>query len=262
MTTKIYGLAHPESGRVRYVGKCVTKLRVRLASHLYKARSGRTRTPSGDWIRQLQHRGLKPTIVLLEEVVEGRWQDAERRWIAKLRAEGRRLLNQHPGGNGAHTRASLPAALTPLLGEIADSRIASMAGLCRETITYHRRRAGITASHDHSQDRPGPGRSRLVMPDDIRARLGTVGDAKLAAEWGVSRGTVTARRKELGVAEKARDPRRGSGHPNSKLTSTAAADIRASYQRGTQNYGVRALAEKYGVDPSTIQAVLKGDTWV
>ena len=150
VSTKIYGLVHPRTGVVRYVGKCVTPLARRLTNHEYRARSGRAKHPLGDWIRSLQHRGLRPQMLLLEDNVAD-WQAAERRWIKSLRDEGRRLLNRHPGGNGAHTRAPLDPKLLPLLGVISDARVAEKTALCRETITYHRRSLGIAASSDRSR---------------------------------------------------------------------------------------------------------------
>lgn len=151
MTTKVYYLSHPVTGDIVYVGKCVTSLKVRRTGHEHKARSGRSKTPLGDWIRDLQSQGLLPVISLLEENPSGRWQDAECAWIARLRSDGHALLNLTPGGNGAHTRAALALEFVSLLGRISDARIAEQAGLCREIIKYHRSRAGIPAAKDTSR---------------------------------------------------------------------------------------------------------------
>lgn len=201
---KIYGLAHPKTKRIRYVGKTVISLKARLSNHEYKARSGRTSTPIGVWIQQLQQAELRPKIVLLQ-VACGRWQDAERRWISKLKAEGARLLNAHPGGNGAHTRASLPKKYQRLLGKISDARIAEMAGLCRETITYHRLRAGVPASGDHSRLRGFVAghqpHNAGVLSKKFMALLGKMSDRELAMKAGVGRKTVTRIRDAEGIPQ-------------------------------------------------------------
>lgn len=202
--TKIYGLAHPKTGRIRYVGKTIISLKARLSNHEYKARSGRTCTPIGIWIRRLQQAGLRPKIVLLQ-VVRGRWQNAERRWISKLKTSGARLLNAHPGGNGAHTRACLPKKFQCLLGKISDARIAEMAGLCRETITYHRLRAGVPASGDRSRLRGfaegHQPHNTVVLPKRFMSLLGKMSDRELAMKAGVGRKTVTRIRDANGVPQ-------------------------------------------------------------
>jgi len=46
--------------------------------------------------------GLKPSMVILEEVPEGAsWEDAECRWIAAANAQGWPLTNTQAGGNGS-----------------------------------------------------------------------------------------------------------------------------------------------------------------
>lgn len=52
---------------------------------------------------------------------------------------------------------------------------------------------------------------------------------------------------------------RGEGHPNSKLTSTVAAQIRSAWAagRGPQ----RLLAAEFGISQSTISAVVRNARW-
>lgn len=68
------------------------------------------------------------------------------------------------------------------------------------------------------------------------------------------------------------NPKKGSDAPNSKLTAKdvraihkAAATYRANPNpklwRGTNPGTVRGLAEKYGVAPSLIQRIIKGESW-
>ncbi len=213
--TCIYALTDPRTGETRYVGKCVTSLRRRLSGHEYKARSGRLKTPLGDWLRELQALSLRPGIVSLEETDE-RWQDAERRWIADQRAGGAPLLNIHAGGNGAHTRAALAPEHVALLGKVSDARIAEQAGLCRETITYHRQRAGVTASGDTSR---GKGRfvkgqaahNRVALAPEHEALFGKVPDRDVATLCGLTRHAIRLRRKALGIPPCSAPIRRRTG---------------------------------------------------
>lgn len=263
--SKIYAIFHPVSGIVVYVGKCVTSLARRLTNHEYRARSGRDTSPKGIWLLSLQQQGLRPGIRLLEET-SARWQDVERKWIAQLRAEGCPLFNVHPGGNGAHTRASLAPEYVALLGTISDARIAEMAHLCRETITYHRRRAGIQASGDRSRSK-GTFKSgqrahnKIEMPQHVLDLLGKRSDGEIATLCGVSREVVQQRRRSAGIS--ALRPRgrhrKGSEHHNAKVTKTIVAAIRAEYI--PRICSCKMLGEKYNLNPSTIHDIVKGKTW-
>lgn len=52
---------------------------------------------------------------------------------------------------------------------------------------------------------------------------------------------------------------RGDTHPNSRLTASAVAEIRAEYAGGEVTQ--RALAEKWGIDPSTVSNVVTRRLW-
>ncbi len=262
---KIYGLAHPRTGIIRYVGKSVIDLRARLSNHVYKARSGRTTTPIGVWIRHLLRNGLRPSILLLENA-SGRWQDAERAWVSRLRSQGRRLLNVYPGGNGAHTRGQLHPQFRELLGKISDARIAELSGLCRETITYHRRRAGIAPAVDRSRHRGfrkgQVPHNKKDLPEACVAQLGLVSDRDLASLFGVSRNALRRRRTQVGVpAFAGRRFCKGTDHPMVKLTVVAVRAVRAEYQKYSRTCGGPALARKYGVDNSTINDIIHQRIW-
>lgn len=100
MTTIIYGLRCPELGKIRYVGKS-SQAPKRLKSHIYSAsRFGRTHKHR--WIANLLAKGLRPELVILEELKEADcWASAERRWIALAVSEGWPLTNLTAGGEGA-----------------------------------------------------------------------------------------------------------------------------------------------------------------
>lgn len=263
----IYGLYHPQTDTIRYVGKTVTPLRRRLSNHEYRARSGRNKGPVGNWIRRLQARGLRPVIRALEEVRTESWQAAERRWVSQLRKEGRRLLNRHPGGNGAHSRAALPAELQKLLGVISDARIAERAGLCRETITYHRRRAGIPASGDRSRCGGVKGlepHNKTVLPQMAIDMMGKVSDKTIAERTGYGKGVIRSHRVALRIPAYNGPPdhRTGVNHHNAKLSPASVRTIKRRYlHRRHGDRTVESLAREFGVHITTIYSVVREKTW-
>lgn len=92
----IYGLADPATEEIRYVGQTVRNPRGRLREHVRNAErplkaKGQRRLRA--WLRSLQE---EPLLVVLEET--GDLDEAECRWIAKLREEGSRLCNMTDGG--------------------------------------------------------------------------------------------------------------------------------------------------------------------
>lgn len=96
----IYALMDPRTSCLRYVGKAVDVER-RLKVHLHE----KAKTLKNNWLKSLKAKGLKPALEVLEEV-DGDGSDAERFWIASLRAAGARLLNATDGGDGFRGRHS------------------------------------------------------------------------------------------------------------------------------------------------------------
>lgn len=99
-TYSIYTLSDHRDGRVRYVGCTSQAPKVRLAGHLYGAKSGRERSRRADWLRRLLQDGVTPTMTIVESVDDGQWETAERRWIAEYRRNGADLTNESDGGAG------------------------------------------------------------------------------------------------------------------------------------------------------------------
>lgn len=98
----IYALSCPESGAIRYIGKC-KNLKSRLGAHLSKAKGFRTNHHSALWIRSLLNRGLKPIIAAVEVLNDDDdWQAAASAAIRKFRDEGCDLTNLTGGGDGFH----------------------------------------------------------------------------------------------------------------------------------------------------------------
>lgn len=102
----IYALCDPRDGRVRYVGK--TDNPERRLDHHIGTRSGRC--ARGKWLRDLHAAGLRPVLVVLQDVEEAKWQHAERRWIRRM-ALRFTLVNAIKGGGGGSKR--MPALLAP-----------------------------------------------------------------------------------------------------------------------------------------------------
>lgn len=254
-TYVIYGLAHPETGIVRYVGKsCNVTVRLRLG---YRAS-----TPVARWLDRLRGRGLKPRVIVFEENGHVDWKIRERHWIKKLRVSGRRLLNVSAGGNGSHTHGPLALKHRQLLGKIPDAHIAERAGLSREAVTYHRQMAGIGPAPRATRRRCvawfPPGHrpfNRRVSDRALLALVGRMNEAAIAERVGLGRNVVSRRLRRLGVA-RTRMPRRGHGN-NARLTPHDVRRLRSAPPRAS----VRTLAKRYGVSRSTIYRARAGETW-
>ncbi len=111
MKTFIYTLIDPRDDQnVRYVG--VTRHpKARLRQHLNdKQPCHRT-----NWIKSLRGVGVKPEMVIIEEIDESNWQERERFWIKHYRDAGCQITNGTDGGDGMpnptpETRTRLRAA--------------------------------------------------------------------------------------------------------------------------------------------------------
>lgn len=96
----IYGLIDPRTNALRYVGESYRPKR-RLGEHVALARiSPNNRRRVVRWVRSLLKVQMLPLLEILEEVPDEAANDAERFWIASLRAAGAQLLNMATGGEG------------------------------------------------------------------------------------------------------------------------------------------------------------------
>ncbi len=107
-TGVIYALAEPGTGAIRYCGKTMRPLRHRITRHLLDARFG-YKSHLYYWIRSVQARGGTPSVIVCESIDISeltrdakivRLNEAEKRWIAQLRALGFNLTNATNGGDG------------------------------------------------------------------------------------------------------------------------------------------------------------------
>lgn len=86
-----------EVGAIRYVG-ITTQPEHRLSRHVREARARKTHRHN--WIMSLIDRGALPTLEVVEWAPD--WDEAERRWVEKLKAEGCDLVNGNDGGLTMH----------------------------------------------------------------------------------------------------------------------------------------------------------------
>jgi hypothetical protein len=95
----VYGIRLETSPEFRYVGLTTASIRRRTRQHIRNAEVG-VRNPFYDWLRKAPQglvfgQSLQVVTTTLEDLGE-----AEVAWIAKLRAQGDRLLNLSDGGLG------------------------------------------------------------------------------------------------------------------------------------------------------------------
>ena len=64
MEVKIYVLIDPETNEIRYVGKTIQSLKVRLTNHLYSV--SKHNPYKFNWIQQLKSKKLIPIIMEIE----------------------------------------------------------------------------------------------------------------------------------------------------------------------------------------------------
>ena len=94
----IYALIDPRTNEIRYIGK-TTNPEARMRRHLRQSELIKP-LHRAHWIKSLVDNGHVPVMRVLETVDAQHWQESERRWIAKYREEGCRLVNMTPGGDG------------------------------------------------------------------------------------------------------------------------------------------------------------------
>ena len=91
-------MVDPDTDEVRYVGKadCVKE---RYASHLREAKIGK-QSHKCNWIRQVTNKNLMPRLLVLEEVSQEDWKQAEVYYIEEFKNLGYALTNIAKGGEG------------------------------------------------------------------------------------------------------------------------------------------------------------------
>lgn len=95
--TIIYTLEHPITHEIRYVGKTVKTLRIRLWSH----KSEKSNTYKCNWVQSLIKQNLMPVIKIVETVEDSIGSATEIYWIEQFKHWGFRLTNATEGGEGS-----------------------------------------------------------------------------------------------------------------------------------------------------------------
>lgn len=96
----IYGILHPSTKEIRYIGQTTKTIKYRLQTHINSAKranSNLRNTPLGKWLYKLLKNGNIPKIIQIEETTVEGLNDAEIRHIREGR-ERHRLLNVADGG--------------------------------------------------------------------------------------------------------------------------------------------------------------------
>jgi group I intron endonuclease len=173
----IYTLSDPETGFVRYVGKSFN-IKQRLYYHIYDADKSNTRKNA--WVRSLTNRGLTPTIEVIEELPNScveEWGEAEKFWIASLKAMGCKLTNSDDGG----LLGRRPSEETrKKIGEYSKRRIhspetrAKIAASCKARMTdeekEHLRKKSTGLKHtEETKRRIAAAKSGIPRPPHVRA---------------------------------------------------------------------------------------------
>ena len=92
----IYALCDPKTNQIRYIGKS-QRVKERYSNHL----NDKSKTHKVNWINSLKNKGLKPTLIILEELEDNQdWKEREMFWINQGRLNGWDLVNSTDGGDG------------------------------------------------------------------------------------------------------------------------------------------------------------------
>lgn len=263
MDITIYGIYDPTNNNIlKYIGKTTTKLNRRLSNHIYRAKSGRSKSLLSKWILELCDFGYNPVIMTIFVYNDDNinWQECEKFWISKFLQSGIKLLNQTVGGNGAHTRIFLNENIYEMLGKVPDNQIAKVAGVSRKCISYHRNKAKISPApkesyryNPHTKGKPSP--RRIEFTKKIKNLIGTIPDTKVAKLSGVHVKTILRYRKRNGIKAYVQS---GEYHPKAKLTKQNIKSIFNMYKSGEK---IKIIAKINKVSYHTIWDVLSGRSW-
>lgn len=94
-TTFIYALIDPRNGNIRYIGKA-NNPRTRFNSHVFDL----AKTKKTNWIKSLVKIGLKPELLVIDEVLISEWIFWEMHYISLFKFYGFKLTNLTDGGEG------------------------------------------------------------------------------------------------------------------------------------------------------------------
>lgn len=142
----VYGLAEPDTGRIRYVGRSIDPWR-RIDEHVSAAATD----PIHGWVAELRDRGLSPLLVILAPIGPSDSPDAlEQQFIWSLRtAELLNIVHLPIHASAAPEHPTRPApdtlpgrlAFARRMGGITANRLSELAGLGRSHVALIERGA-------------------------------------------------------------------------------------------------------------------------
>lgn len=262
----IYALADPRDHAIRYVGKADDPP-ARLKSHLYPSAMTRD-TPKNRWLRKLLVKGLRPELVVLEEVPAEEWEAAEQEWIAKMRAAapgGRRLLNGTAGGDGFNgvSREAIERGAAKKRGRKATAEhCANISAalqahyedpVARERCSQRALERGAVPPMHIGENQHGTRLTDALVIEMRERRAAGERPKDLAVAFGVSRTTVT--QVTSGQVWKYAGGPLTSPAVQQRLTGDDIAAIRRLIAAGTPN---GEIAERFGVVPSHVSHIRSG----
>lgn len=267
-TVYIYGLRDPRDGQIKYVGKA-QDLVERMKGHFKGAK--RQNTPKNAWLLKLKRLDLCPEMVLLEEVPEMIWPEAERRWITDMRGKGIPLKNICDGGEGRtgplsdETKRKLSIAgrgrkWTP---EQRKKASAAQMGHKHSLATKERiRQAAIGRKHTkEAREKMSQVRQGIPKSEEHRKKIGLAHKGRMFSM--VTRAKMSVAKKDWKpsrrLIEIQRVKCRGEGNGRAKLTVGDIREIRERYKLG--DITLEELAVDYPVTFSAIHRIITRQSW-
>jgi len=199
-STVIYSLVDPRDGKVFYVGRTSMMLSWRLSNHVRDAK--KKTTPKALRIAEILQSGSRPTIhelIRVSSQTKADVESAEQAWIDfySLTHNLTNVSTSASGGSGNNARVKLTPELIARLGKESDYKIADSLNCDRKTIAYHRTKLGIPkVLPTNIGVEPA---NKKFLPDAVIQRLGTISDAQLSKETGVSHSKIARERTKRGI---------------------------------------------------------------
>ena len=195
----IYGLFDPRNDELRYVGKSMSGLK-RPKGHFYPSQL-RGHNKRVNWIKSLQAKGLRPEIVILEEVVNAETLPTlEKLAIAHYRSMGFDLVNGTDGGEGCPGR-TLSVEARQKIAKAMSSRTISDATRLQMSQGQRERYEKFPETKEHIAKRMVGLLSRSpekIQEDHLKAAQATT-EYNLKHEWTeASRKRLSDTKKRLG----------------------------------------------------------------
>lgn len=282
----IYGLVDPrKKDKIRYVGKADSP-RTRLNGHMADSRKKKNRKrPVVCWIKELGLAGLKPEMVIIEQVSVDKWKEAEIYWIALYRFRYDDLLNVHDGGDTCSFEEYSRGEDRPN-AKLTDDLVLEMRNLRAQgtTISTLAQRFGIDTAgvvkicHGEMWKHvSGPitrsfsCRDRLTEEQVIEIRtlraqgmknmdIATITDVDSGTVSRICRGKMWENMGgPITTGACYREPLKSEDAPNTKLTSEQVVHIREMY--ATEEYTQEQIGEMFGISSSNVYSIVAHQTW-